>query len=223
MSCEEYQNKLVGALANGEGTLHKEMAAHLRACAECRKVYEAQVNLFGAIDTGVRAMANETVPASLLPRVRARVVESRMPRRPWGFGWGFATVAVAAVLVISVGILRRSLEHTSKLTDRSPTVEEGVRAATGVTPVQPQVNVAVPKRRSTVATVPKETVRAPEVLVLAEERAAFERFVTDLPEERDVAVAFTRPAADAKDEAVEIAFLQIDELEVKPLESSNRE
>jgi hypothetical protein len=66
-------------------------------------------------------------------------------------------------------------------------------------------------------------VKTAEVMVLAEERAAFVRFVTDLPEEREIAVAFTRPATEAKDEPVEIALLRIDDLEVTPLESPNQE
>jgi hypothetical protein len=226
MNCEEYQDKLVDALAGEERALGGELAAHLRGCAECKKFYKAQVYLFEAIDSGVRAMVNETVPASLLPRVRARVAEAGLPRRSWGLRWSFAGVAVAAVLFISVGLLRRGPENTSKVSDRSPTVAQGMRGATGATPAQPRVITAAPKHHTTeakIVTVPMETVTAREVLVLAEERAAFVRFVTDLPEERDAAVALTRPATEAKDEAVEIALMQIDELEVKPLEPSNRE
>jgi hypothetical protein len=226
MSCKRYQDKLVDARAGGEGALVGELAAHLRACAECKEFYEAQLHLFGAIDLGVREMVNETVPASLLPGVRALVAEVVIPRRMWSFSWGFVSVAVAAALVISVGVLRWSPENTSKQRDRSPAVVQGVAGGTGVKPVPRQVITAAPKHRSTEArteVVPRGVVKTPEVLVLAEERAAFARFVTDLPEERDVAVAFTRPATDATDEGVEIALLQIDELEVKPLESSNRE
>jgi hypothetical protein len=92
--------------------------------------------------------------------------------------------------------------------------------------VFPGVVAAVPKPHSAetkTATVSRQTVKTPVVMVLAEERTAFVRFVTDLPEERDVAVAYTRPATEAKDEVVDIALLQIDELDVKPLESSDRQ
>jgi hypothetical protein len=223
MSCEGYRDKLIATLASGESSLAGEVVVHLGTCAECKRFYEAQVQLFGGIDSGVRVMVNESVPASLLPRVRALVAEAGTPRRPWGFSWSLAAVAVAVVLVLSVGLLRRGPQNMSKLPGRSPAVAQG---GTGVTPVQPQVFAAAPKRRSTetkTPTVRRETVKTPEVLVLAEEHAAFVRFVTDLPEERDVAVAYTRPATEAKDEAVEIALLQIDELEVTPLESSNRQ
>jgi len=226
MNCEGYRDKLVDVLAGGEGALGGELAAHLRACADCKEFYEAQVHLFGAIDSGVRAMVNETVPASLLPGVRVLVAEAGMPPRHWGFSWAFAAaVTVAAVLAVSVGFMRWNPENTSKLLGRTPVIAQRERNATGVLPIQPRAVAADPARRSRgtkTATAPRETVKTPEVMVLAEERAAFVRFVTDLPEEREVAVAFTRPATDANDEAVDIALLQIDELEVKPLESSNQ-
>jgi hypothetical protein len=225
MSCEGYRDKLIAALASGDSSLAGDVAVHLGMCAECKKFYEAQVHLFGAIDSGVRAMVNEAVPASLLPRVRAQIAEADMPRRMWGVSRSFAAVAVAAVLVISVTVVKRSRDNTNKVADRSPAGGQRASGATGVRAVLPPVAAVGPKRRSTevkTARAPREAVKTPEVIVLAEERAAFARFVTDLPEQREVAVAFTRPATDAKDEAVEIALLQIDELDVKPLESSNQ-
>jgi anti-sigma factor RsiW len=221
MSCEGYRDKLIAMLASGESAVAGDVAMHLRTCAECKEFYETQVNLFGAIESGVRAMVNEPVPALLLPRVRAQIAETGVRRRMWSVGWGFASVAVAAVLVVSIGLLKRNPENTSKVAGRSPSVAQGTM---GVTPVQPQVFDTTAKRSSTetkTATVRRQTVKAPEVMVLAEERVAFVRFVADLPEERDVAVAYTRPATEMKDEAVEIALLQIDELDLKPLESSN--
>jgi anti-sigma factor RsiW len=222
MSCEGYRDKLIAMLASGESAVASDVAMHLRACAECKKFYETQVSLFGAIESGVRAMVNETVPASLLPRVRAQIAETGVRRRMSNVSWGFATVAVAAVLAVSIGLLRRNPENTSKVSEPSPFVAKGTF---GVPPVFPGVVAAVPKRHSKeteTATVRRQTVKTPEVMVLAEERAAFMKFVTDLPEERDVAVAYTRPVTEAKDDLVEIASLQIDELEVKPLESSDR-
>lgn len=226
MNCEVYQDRLVDALAGREGALHGELAGHLRACAECRKFYETQVHLFGAIDSGVRAMVNMPVPPSLLQGVRARVAEAGIPRPLWGLTWGLASVAIVAVLVGGVGFWRRGPENTGSVRDRSAVGTQRVQGAAGVTPMQPRIAAAAPRHKRAevkVVTAPRESVQAPEVLVLPEERAAFARFVADLPEAGDAAVAFTRPATDAKDEAVEIALLQIDELEVKPLESSNRD
>lgn len=220
MSCEGYRDKLIAALAGGESVPAEDVALHLRSCAECTEFYETQVHLFGAIDAGLRVMLNETVPASLLPRVRARVADAEMPRRMWGVGWGFAAVATAAVLVLGIGLLKRSPGSISKLSGGPPVVEPGVHDVT-----QPHVSAAGPRRHVTLTKatrVSEGNANGPEVIVLAEERVAFVRFVTDLPEEKDVAVALTRAATGEKADAVEIALLQIDELNVKPLESSNQ-
>jgi hypothetical protein len=53
-----------------------------------------------------------------------------------------------------------------------------------------------------------------------EERQAFARFVAELPDEREVALALTRPASALEDVPVEIALLQIESLELKPLEGT---
>jgi anti-sigma factor RsiW len=225
MSCEGYRGKLIDGLASGEAAPGGEVAAHLRACRACREFYEAQVHLFGAIDAGVRTMVNEEVPASLLPGVRARVAENGTPRRSWNLGWGFAALAAAAVVVMSIGLPRRGSETTGKVAGRAPAVGMGMNEVPRIAPVPLQAAATAPKHLTMGAkrvAVSEDGEVRPEVLVLAEEHAAFVRFVTDLPEERDVAVALTRPAADGKDAAVEIALLQIDELDVKPLESSNQ-
>lgn len=223
MSCERYRDKLIAGLADGQTPLDGDVAMHLRGCQECKRFYEAQATLFEAIDSGVRSMVNETVPSSLLPRVRAGVVDVELPRRSWGIAWGFAAVAGAAVLVIGISLLKQIPERITKSSVGPSVVEPAVHGLTSAT--QSQVSAGGPRRHvrlTRAARVPKESANTPEVIVLAEERAAFARFVSDLPEEREVAVAFTRPAARPGDEAVEIALLQIDELEVKPLESSNR-
>jgi len=225
MNCERYKEKMVEALARGEGAVHGELAAHVRACGACREFYEAQVDLFGAIDFGVRVMVNETVPASLLPGLRARVAEDGVARQPWGLTWGVATFAVVAVLAVSVGLLRRGPGNSSRVVDRSPVVAREVDGPHSVTPRQPQVVAAAPihaRAQHEVAKARQVGAAAPQVLILPEEQAAFIRFVTDLPEEREAAVALTQPSTEAKDEAVEIALLQIDELDVKPLESSSQ-
>jgi hypothetical protein len=225
MSCEEYRDRLIDGLASGADSLDEKVGGHLRTCAECKKFYEAQVHLFGAIDAGVRTMVNETVPVSLLPGVRARVAEAGVPRRSWNFAWGFAAVGVAAVMVIGFGLLRPDPEKAGRVTAGGSAFKQSVREEAPAATVQSQVTAAAPKFHAiklTNMTVSKDGEAMPEVLVLAEERSAFVRFVTDLPKETDVAVALTQPAADGNDKAVEIALLRIDELDVKPLESSNQ-
>ena len=64
---------------------------------------------------------------------------------------------------------------------------------------------------------------APEVIVLAEEREAFGRFVAKVPENPQKAVALTHAAAVQQDLPVEIALLQIERLKVDLLEPAAEE
>jgi len=58
----------------------------------------------------------------------------------------------------------------------------------------------------------------PEVLVPPDEREAFARFVVILQERREVAVSLMTPATPTKDESASLEPLQINGLEIKPLE-----
>jgi hypothetical protein len=63
----------------------------------------------------------------------------------------------------------------------------------------------------------------PEVLVPPDEREAFTRFVAVLQERSEVAVALATPSKDEKDGPSSLKPLQIDRLEVKPLEGTESE
>ena len=111
MECHESQQLLALSLdgeldARSEGAL----AAHLEACADCRR----QRRQLAALAAGVRAGATyHRAPAALRQRIEAalpadHVVASRGPGQcvfPWRFGWqllnggGLAVAACAAVLL----------------------------------------------------------------------------------------------------------------------------
>jgi hypothetical protein len=217
---------LVDALASGESWLAADVAMHLRACAECKRFYEAQVHLFGAIDSRVRAMVNETVPASLLPRVRAQIEEVRTPRLVWRPAWSVVAIA-AMILVVSLGFVRRSGSLRDAGLTKAPTTvairtETVPFAATSREAPSTAVN---PRRRpgnntETRIDRPREV---PEVIVLAEEREAFVRFVARISVDPQRAVALTRPAPPQRDLPVEIALLQIEKLKVNLLEPTAEE
>jgi hypothetical protein len=98
MLCEHYKDALIEAAASGaepEG----ELSAHLAGCADCRAVFEQEQSLFTRIDASLHVAANAEVPASLVPRVRARLDEVSVPRRIWATEW--LVLASAAVLVVA--------------------------------------------------------------------------------------------------------------------------
>jgi hypothetical protein len=226
MSCERYQSKLVDALASGEGALGGELVTHLRACAECKKFYDAQMHLFGAIDSGVRAMVNETVPTSLLPRVRVRMEETRAPRLVWRPAWSVVAIG-AMILVVSLGFVRRSVPPRDAGQTKAPTAA-AIRTETvpfAATPTKAASWAVNPRRRprNKAETRIGRPMEVPEVIVLAEEGEAFVRFVARIPVDPQKAVALTRPAPPQQDLPVEIALLQIEKLKVKLLEPTTEE
>jgi hypothetical protein len=226
MSCEGYRDKLVDALASGASSLGREVAGHLLVCAECKKFYEAQVHLFGAIDSGVRAMVNERVPASLLPRVRARMEEAHWPQFVWRPGWSIVATAVV-IGAVSVAILPwHKPAQDTVITNVSTGVPMTMETRSPAVAPREMVHAVAKAKRgpSNAITAPKEPVAGlPEVIVLAEEREAFARFVARVPEEPLEAVAFTRPAPPQQDLPVEIALLQIESLRMKLLEPAAEE
>ena len=226
MNCEGYRDKLIDGLARGESSLDGDVAGHLRTCAECKKFYEAQVHLFGVIDSGVRAIVNETIPASLLPGMRARLEETRWPQFAWRPAW---SIVVGAIVIVAVSVAiapRRKPAHDTMITNASTDAPKTMETRPStVAPREMAHAVANEKREpSHAATAPKEPVaELPQVIVLAEEREAFVRFVAKVPEEPLKAVAFTRPAPPQQDLPVEIALLQIESLRMKLLEPAAEE
>jgi hypothetical protein len=226
MKCEGYRDKLVDALAGGEGALGGELGAHLRACAECKKFYEAQMHLFGAIDSGVRAMVNEAVPASLLPRVRAQMEEAHWPQFVWWPGWSIAATALVIVAVSVAIVPWHKPAHDTVVTNVSTDGPKTMETHSAAVALRGMVHAVAKEKRgpSHATTAPKGPVaELPEVIVLAGEREAFARFVAKVPAEPLKAVAFTRPAPPQQELPVETALLQIESLRMKLLEPAAEE
>ena len=99
MPCRHYKEALIEAAAKGSHP-HGDLRAHLDACASCRAAFDQEQALFASIDAGLHATANAEVPASLLPRVRARLDEVSAPRRIWVTNW--LVLASAAVIVFAL-------------------------------------------------------------------------------------------------------------------------
>ena len=110
MPCKHYKDALIEAAASGAEP-QGELRAHLEACATCRAAFEQERTLFSSIDASLRLAANAEVPASLLPRVRARLDEESAPRRIWLTNW--LVLASAAVLVAAFFTVRAVLRTSA--------------------------------------------------------------------------------------------------------------
>jgi hypothetical protein len=109
MPCEHYQDALVEAAASGSEP-QGELRAHLAACAACRIAFAQEQSLFSSMDEGLCSAANAEVPASLLPRVRARLADEPAPIRSWRFP---ALVLAGAAVMVMVFLIARTARRSN--------------------------------------------------------------------------------------------------------------
>jgi hypothetical protein len=98
MPCKHYKDALIEAAASGAEPTG-ELRAHLAGCVDCRAALEQEQVLFASIDADLHVAANAEAPASLFPRVRARLDEESAPRRIWATNR--LVLGGAAVLVVA--------------------------------------------------------------------------------------------------------------------------
>ena len=226
MNCRGAQKAIITALASSESAFPEDLDQHLRDCDSCCAFYTTQTALFRSIDSHLRPIANEPVPRSLLPGVRARLLEQRSPRPQWISTWGIAAIAALVVFTAAVRIQMRhsgmadhASERAAEVVPGSPTVN---RRGPADRRVPRHASQPSPSRFVRRAGVPAPST-TPEVLVLREEQEAYAHFVTELSKDRDSAIVLTSAAAEGGDAPVEIALLTIKSVEVKPLEGSGNE
>ena len=101
MLCEHYKEALIEAASSGVAP-PGDLRAHLDGCAACCAAFEQEQALFASIDGGLRVTANADVPASLLPRVRARLHAEAAPTRTWLTNWLVLASAAAVIAAFFV-------------------------------------------------------------------------------------------------------------------------
>jgi hypothetical protein len=228
MPCKHYKNALIEAAASGAEP-PGDLRAHLAGCADCRVTFEQERSLLASIDAGLQVTANPEVPTSLLPRVRARLDEVDTRQLRWFQPLVFAAASIALALAI---LLFARPPHSNpgiqaKQTPQIP-VDEAPGANTAHQSPGPGAQIVSANATNSQTRVRSTLSRPvassqPEVLVPADEGEAFARFVATLQERGDVAVALVTPSSDAKGEPASLEPLQINRLEVKPLEGTKSE
>jgi len=116
MNCQDYQEWIedaaLGAIAGViDHTRRAQLDAHLAACSECRREFEAAQRLYVAIDRGVAAGVEGVPSADFAERVRMRLAaESERAQLRWWRSaiWipALGTAALALVL-LTLWIARR--------------------------------------------------------------------------------------------------------------------
>jgi len=219
MPCQHYKNALIEAAASDTHP-QGELRAHLDVCLDCRAAFAREQSLFASINTGLHVTANAEVPASLLPRVRARLDEEIAPQRRWIQPMIFATASVARPHHASPDSQAKQtpqlpVSETPVTDDRHPNSGSGSQIVS-FSRNNSQTRVHSTLLRSVASS-------QPEVLVPPDEREAFSRFVAVLDERREVALALVTPAPPTKDESPSLEPLQINGLEIKPLAGTESE
>jgi hypothetical protein len=225
-SCENYLAELTDAAA-AAAEPSSELRSHLDACASCRAAFTEELQLFAAIDTGLRAAANSEVPASLLPRVRAELNDRSVPNRSWMPA--SAAIAAAAVVVAVIVFVRGFVLDTvptnpsvNTSTHNMPSAE--IRPAPTV--LSPFGTTTLPtKRRSfrPTKTEPSVKVEQAAVLIPAGQKQAIDALLAGLREgavKTDV-LLMTNPEQPLRD--LQVLPLEVSPIEMKPLEDVSAE
>jgi hypothetical protein len=230
MFCNSYNKSLTDACASGE-QLSFALTEHLAACESCRSAFVEQQSLFAAINSGLRAVANSEVPATLVPRVRVGIVDAPQPRR---FSFSFlasvgGTAAAAAIVasfylqshVPSTRVATNSAAASSPAAQANPSSPSSVNPldSGGVFPLRHDTTVALVVSRG-----PRP--ESPEVIVAPEEGAALLRYEMLLRRTRATglqALSSNRLDLQMRIEPLEIAEIDLGELKIQPLTKSDSE
>jgi anti-sigma factor RsiW len=227
MPCQHYKEALIEAAASGSEP-QGELRAHLDACANCRAAFEQEQLLFVSVDAGLRVSANAEVPASLLPRVRARLGEESVPRYSWFTNR--IVLASAAVIVVAFFAARavwrpntvqspvESIGKTSAPPQVTPSLQ--THEAVVVSPVEKnavsQRKFAISKNTSVHETQVKGKTM-PEVLVPRDQEVLLAKYAEQWSLRKRAPLLLAHNSDSTVLEPLQVPPIQIAELDVKPL------
>jgi hypothetical protein len=222
MPCQHYKDALIEAVASGAEP-QGELRAHLDACLDCRAAFKQEQSLFASIDAGLHVAANAEMPASLLPRVRARLDEAAAPRRGWAIQWfAFASAVVVVVALFAAravwqtNVVQKPIETARKIdVPPSPRNRDSVVE-------RPVTKNTVPPRRFVIFknALTHESLGGgktiPEVLVVHDQEALLAEY-TEQWHLRKRAPLLAQDSDATILAPLQVAQIQIDELNVKLL------
>ena len=226
MPCEPYQNALIEAAASGSEP-QGELRAHLVGCVDCRAAFELEQSLFASIDSGLQVVSNSEVPASLLPRVRARLAEAIVAHRRWLIPWPVLSAAVVAVgVLVAVNVFRHTNSGSNAedpIASASSTLRPTQVPSNGVSTTRSKAadKTSQPQWSGARNVVAQEALVShssmPEVLVPDEEHVAFERF---LGAQQEPATEFSL-APRPPQETLDVFPLEIAKLNLAPIKKED--
>ena len=219
MFCETYNKSLTHAAASGESS--PAQREHLASCEPCRIAFAQEQSLFGAIDSGLRTVANSEIPATLIPRIRVALNDKPAPqRRSFSFlVWGFASAVVTAGVVLGLIHLSSKPAPVEPSRPAPVAVAQNSPERTSLNPARTgAVSPLQHKRPAVLIESRNSRPESPEVLVPDEERAAFARYMAQIsPSPANISVRAVL-APRGPQESVQISPIEIASLEPRPLD-----
>jgi hypothetical protein len=227
MPCEEFQGALIDLAAGGDcAEVSGAALAHVAACAECRASLERERSLFAAMDAGVRELANAEVPTAWVRSVEMRIAKEVAPNRAGQLRWAYVGAIAAGVLIVMLPALRsrnatRPVGTEGQVSSAAP--QQNMLTAQIVAPgatrtrteLRAQRHARALKTASEALPVPDESL---VVLVPAEEKAAFAKFVHQVAADHEVAAAMVNPAPETRAPFLQVEPLNLARLEIQRLE-----
>jgi hypothetical protein len=221
MNCKSLRAAIIELAATG-GEPISQLRAHLHECPSCRATLERERNLFAAIDAGLDRGARVELPPSFLPRVRARIAESPL-YSPQASLLRKITLALAAaaVLLLSVSSLRHPQQpkSTPEASGQAlPSSSSGQTLATSIQPPSAEIGKkAVLQPASSHLQHSILTQHGPEILVGPDQEALLAQYAKQLNTRRSAGAVAAVQSTPPDSQPLEIALIQIAELDVKPL------
>jgi hypothetical protein len=229
MPCENYREALIEAAATGSA-LSRELRLHLDACASCRAASFEELQLFAAIDSGVRTTANAEVPASLLPRVRVQLNERPVPRRAW-FPAGVVTAAAVSLVAVIVFVRgfdrdggRTNPPANSSAQNIPPTeIQPAPPVATSIETTSPPAKSKLPRPAEIPRVFGAAEVESSRVLVPAGQQRAMEVLLASVKQGKVDGEVFLAEKPEKTLEELQVSPIDIAPIEMKPLEDVSPE
>jgi len=214
MNCRHVQKQITESLTVGHATPSPEMEKHRDSCVMCQEFYQREERLFASLETGVRGIVNEPVPPSLIPRVRVALEQMPAIYSVWS-SQVRAAALVMVVVAVALAVLRNHGNHPAvpELAQVASQVANPSRPEPSSVPASPSVHH--PKGAVVHPRVVRE--RTAEVIVLSGEREAMARFTVDRSQRESIAAALMASASVPDDSPVEIALLQVRNIEIPAL------
>ena len=223
MSCEHHKKALIRGAASA-APAPVDLREHIEVCISCRDLLEREQLLLASIDGGLRRMTTADVPPSLLPRIRASLVEDPGLHDERFPSW--LVVAASMVLVVGIIVIQK-LPYTSEKHSERAGVTNGVPLSEVIgSKAEPQT---VPIERGITgrngpAILPANTrATKPRAFVPIGQRAAISRLVDALRQGEINGEVLLAKAHESPAQDLLISPIEISPIAINPLDEQSQE